>query len=214
MSLPEAYAVGVGGLKDFLTKMRTAGVPGRVTIEFLKTLGLKSSNDRAIIPVLKAIAFLDQSGAPTDAYKQFRDPKKGPKVLAEALRSAYSDLFLANEKAQDLSIEDLKGVIATKTSKGERVVTEIARTFTTLAKAADFSGAVSAPEDDQNDAPADRASDSSARVQAERERLPPPPPPDRHGRAAFHYNIQIHLPTTTDITIYNAIFKSLRENLL
>ena len=30
----------------------------------------------------------------------------------------------------------------------------------------------------------------------------------------FHYNIQIHLPATNDISVYNAIFKSLKENLL
>ena len=34
-----------------------------------------------------------------------------------------------------------------------------------------------------------------------------------HRRSDFHYNIQIHLPVTTDITVYNAIFKSLKENL-
>ena len=30
----------------------------------------------------------------------------------------------------------------------------------------------------------------------------------------FHYNIQIHLPATNDISVYNAIFKSLKDNLL
>ena len=30
----------------------------------------------------------------------------------------------------------------------------------------------------------------------------------------FHYNIQIHFPATTDISVYNAIFKSLKDNLL
>ena len=30
----------------------------------------------------------------------------------------------------------------------------------------------------------------------------------------FHYNIQIHLPATDDISVYNAIFKSLKDNLL
>ena len=34
------------------------------------------------------------------------------------------------------------------------------------------------------------------------------------GQAGFHYNIQIHLPATTDISVYNAIFKSLKDNLL
>jgi hypothetical protein len=30
----------------------------------------------------------------------------------------------------------------------------------------------------------------------------------------LHYNIQIHLPATKDIEIYNAIFKSLRGHLI
>jgi hypothetical protein len=30
----------------------------------------------------------------------------------------------------------------------------------------------------------------------------------------MHYNIQIHLPETRDITVYDAIFKSLKQHLL
>lgn len=37
--------------------------------------------------------------------------------------------------------------------------------------------------------------------------------PAHRRRSEYHYNIQIHLPVTTDITVYNAIFKSLKENL-
>jgi hypothetical protein len=29
----------------------------------------------------------------------------------------------------------------------------------------------------------------------------------------LHYNIQIHLPATKDIEVFNAIFKSLKEHL-
>jgi hypothetical protein len=39
----------------------------------------------------------------------------------------------------------------------------------------------------------------------------------RHDRAihdpGLHYNIQIHLPATKDVEVYNAIFKSLKEHL-
>jgi hypothetical protein len=31
---------------------------------------------------------------------------------------------------------------------------------------------------------------------------------------AFRHNIEIHLPATTNIAVYNAIFKSLREHLV
>ena len=30
----------------------------------------------------------------------------------------------------------------------------------------------------------------------------------------LHYNIQIHLPATKDIEVYNSIFKSLKEHLI
>jgi hypothetical protein len=30
----------------------------------------------------------------------------------------------------------------------------------------------------------------------------------------LHYNIEIHLPATKDVEVYNAIFKSLREHLI
>ena len=30
----------------------------------------------------------------------------------------------------------------------------------------------------------------------------------------LHYNIQIHLPATKDVEVFNAIFKSLKEHLL
>jgi hypothetical protein len=32
--------------------------------------------------------------------------------------------------------------------------------------------------------------------------------------SGLHYNIQIHLPPTKDIEVFNAIFKSLKEHLL
>ena len=30
----------------------------------------------------------------------------------------------------------------------------------------------------------------------------------------LHYNIQIHLPATKDLEVYNAIFKSLKDHLI
>ena len=209
MAIPEAYVNNVGNLAKFLEEIRSAGVPDRVTFEFLKTLGFTSSNDRPIISVLKGIGFLDQNGSPTDAYKAYRDHNEGPKVLANSLRSAYADLFLANTKANDLAVDKLKGIIATKVSKGEQVVKLIASTFKTLCKAADFSdgAAASVPLKKANTAPEASTAESSEAVQISQR--------NRDGqRATLHYNIQIHLPTTTDISVYNAIFKSLKESLL
>jgi hypothetical protein len=209
MALPDSYVNNVGNLVKFLEAIRTAGVPDRVTVEFLKTLGFKSSNDRPIIGVLKGIGFLDQNGTPTESYRAFRDPHQGPKVLGRALRTSYSDLFLANTKAQDLPLDKLKGIIATKTPKGEGVVKLIAGTFKALAKVADFSETTL--ELGQPEGKPSEATENGGKPE-----IILPPSHDRatgQNKAAFHYNIQIHLPTTTDITVYNAIFKSLKEHL-
>lgn len=208
MAFPDSYLQNVGNLSKFLEDIRTAGVPERVTFEFLKTLGFKSSNDRPIISVLKGIGFLDANGTPTEQYRAFRDPHSGPKVMAKALRAAYSDLFLANTKAQDLPLDKLKGIIASKTNKGENLVRLMANTFKALAKAADFS-------DDNSTAAEQPATTVEAKTNGTtiEPALNKPTLPHPSG-TAFHYNIQIHLPTTTDITVYNAIFKSLKDHLL
>ena len=213
MPIPETYTNNVGNLAKLLEAIRTAGVPERVTFEFLKTLGFKSSNDRSIISVLKGIGFLDASGTPTATYKAFRDPNSGPRVLATALRSAYSDIFLANTKAQDLPLDKLQGIVASKISKGQVVVNLIASNFKALAKLADFSEstdpALAPPSPEPFVSPRSSAEipiDDALSV-ATGGRL-------AIAKTGLHYNIQIHLPTTTDVSVYNAIFKSLRDHLL
>lgn len=203
MAIPECSINNTGSLTKYLATIKTAGVPERVTFEFLKTLGFKSSNDRPIITIMKAIGFLDSNGTPTDLYKSYRSDD-GPKILAKALRDAYEDIFMANTKAHTLSLEKLKGIIASKTTKSDASVKRIASTFQTLVKAADFSkktAQIKPPDSDQPKAQPEMAK-------------PVEVPPLRGKTPAFHYNIEIHLPTTTDITVYNAIFKSLKENLL
>ena len=148
MAIPEANINNTGSLAKFLESIKTAGVPERVTVEFLKTLGFKSSNDRPIIPIMKGIGFLDADGKPTEQYKQYRS-YDGAKVLAEAVQNAYSDIFLAHTEAYTLSLDKLKGIVASKTTKGDATIERIARTFQVLAKASDFSPSSDLVEPDE-----------------------------------------------------------------
>lgn len=205
MALTTAYMASVKNLGPILEAIKDAGVPPRFTNEFLKSLGFTSSNDRSVLNVLKGVGFLDQQGVPTERYRQFRDKTESRKVLAQAMREAYADLFLANQNAQQMPPDKIRGFFASTTDKGDRVVEQMASTFRALAQHADFSQApstreapvVSPPEPPKPEIPV---------TEREAGRLPLAP--------EFHYNIQIHLPATRDITVYNAIFKSLRENLL
>jgi len=208
MAIPDCNTNNTGSLTKVLESIKTAGVPERVSFEFLKTLGFKSSNDRTLVAVLKGIGFLDPNGKPTETYKAYRsyDSKK---VLASAIRHAYADIFLAHTAANTLPLDKIKGIIASKTTKADASVERIARTFQTLSKAADFT-------DNETTTPA---------MAADTQTSPPIAKPEQPASTgtvpsipvktpSFHYNIEIHLPTTTDITVYNAIFKSLRDNLL
>lgn len=202
MALPETYMTSVKNLPGIMAAIQDAGVPDKFTFEFLKKLGFASSGDRPMVGLLKSLGFLDESGVPTDRYRSYRDKTQARKVLARAIRSAYSDVFLSNENAHNLGSDKIKGIISASSNKGEAVVEKMAMTFRTLCGLADFSEEAKTVV--EPDTPA--ATDSPGRTvaPAERERLNP----------TFHYDIEIHLPVTKDISVYNAIFKSLREHLL
>lgn len=201
MALTTAYLTSMKNIAAILEAVRIAGVPPKFTYEFLKSLGFTSSNDRAILKVLKGLEFLDQGGVPTERYRQFRDKTKSARVLAEALREAYSDLFLANENAQGMPLDKLRGFFATKTGKGNRVVEQMASTFKALGQLADFNEQAGSPldSDAQEQESIEEPFEAAKVLKGELD-------------AEFHYNIQIHLPATRDITVYSAIFKALRDN--
>ena len=187
-------------LPDMMTAIQDAGVPSRFTNEFLKSLGFKSTNDRAFISVIKGIGFLDDSGSPTERYKAYKNKSESKSVLGQALKTYYEDLFLANEKANDLSIDKLKGIFATKTGKGDSVVQQMALTFKALASIAEFGDGVTKQK-----------IKIETKIDTEEISLPTN---NKKAEAEFHYNIQIHLPVTKDISVYNAIFKSIKEHLI
>jgi hypothetical protein len=205
MAVMGAYVRTPSKFQELLKKLPTAGVPERVSFEFLKTLDCKSSNDRMMIQVLKGIGFLDANGVPTAIYKAYRNPKEGPRVLAKAIHEAYSDVFMANTKANELGVEDIKGIIATKVDKGDAIVANMAKTFKAMTEMADFSGPEPVAEEIEEAAQQTPTAPQTPEALQQMAHLQTP---------SFHYNIELHLPTTTDITVYNAIFRSLRENLL
>lgn len=54
------YHVNPPNLKKFLEHIQGAGVPPKVTIQYIESVGFKSKNDRAILTVLKAIGFVEE----------------------------------------------------------------------------------------------------------------------------------------------------------
>jgi hypothetical protein len=108
--------------------------------EFLQqTIGLKGTNDRSVIPLLRTLGFLDTSGTPTPKYALLKDPGASKKALGVAIRSAYSPLFDSDENAHKLQNDKLKGLIAQVAGTDEDMTARILSTFNALIKLADLS---------------------------------------------------------------------------
>lgn len=81
----------------------------------------------------------------------------------------------------------------------------MARTFKTLCDYADWSDIAAAPHDDIHpEAPPSVPQSQTQVIQA----VP------QTNQLGLHYNIQIHLPETTNMAVYDAIFQSLKKHLL
>jgi hypothetical protein len=209
MNVTSAYLYTVNTLPTILDAVQRAQVPPKFTNPFLQALGFKSTNDRAFINVWKGLGFLDGSSTPTESYKQFRDKAIAKAVLARQIQLAYKGIFEVDENAQSMSMEAVKGKLATLTGKDETVVKKMAATFKALCKEADFTAKepIEIPVKSSVDSAA-AAADLVVESPALDEIQP------RLSGLAFSHTIYINLPATRDIAVYDAIFKSIREHLL
>ncbi len=203
--LTSRYLTSMKNLSAILKKMVDGAAPERFTGEHLKTIGFAGSNDRALIGLLKDLGFLTADGKPTARYANFRDPSRSRSVLGEALQEAYSDVFVVSESPSEADRTAIEGVFRSKLNSTERVAKEQAATFLALLSLADL------PKNGQSLAPEPAKPQSSGPSETS---TVPTRPSKRSVHATLHYSIQIHLPATKDIEVFNAIFKSLKAHLL
>lgn len=200
------YMPSVKNLDAILAKIRKAQTPPKFTYDFLHSnLGFKSSNDRAVIKVLKQLGFLRSDSRPTARYNDFRSEKGKSRALAEGLREGWSEVFLSDQEAHKRSTGELKEILKNVTGKSESVAEKMATTFNALCDHADFGALGEEPEEPD-------LSEEDGEEESYRE--PRPPRDIRGGELALHNDIHVHLPTTSDVAVYTAIFRALREELV
>jgi hypothetical protein len=203
------YVNGYGGISRLFAEIKSASVPPKFTQDFMSTaLGLRSSSYRAMIPLLKKLGFVDPANVPTQAYRDFRDDTLSGALMAQRLREAYAPLFAANEYAWKLDKKELYAKLKNVTGAGDddSNLSAVVGTFLELSRLAKWEGAAERRPADSNQPIA--ASESSVAGGDPHSR------PLQSARIGLSYTINLNLPATTDIEVFNAIFKSLRENLL
>ena len=193
------YMISNNKTSSIINKIQQAARPAKFTQEVLKNLGFNSTNDRAFIPLTKRLGFLADDGTPTALYDQLKDKTTAKTILASQIKVLYSELYAINVEIHKAPEAEIKGAISRVTGKDEDGVDRIYNTFKALCNNADFNGDVAVEEPLKEGCPENYVPLASS--------LPPTTP-------QFHYNVQIHLPATTDISVYNAIFKNLKDNLL
>lgn len=208
MSLMTAYLVTSKNAQAFFNAIQTAKAPEKFTTKFLKDLDFTSSNDRLFTGVLKGLGFLDDNGVPTDRYFAYLDHSQSGRVLAEAIRDAYDELFALNKAAQKLSVDEVKGKFKSLTQgqKSENVIGWMASTFKTLCDLADWSAPASTGKKKTTPEPAAETGPPAADA--------PPTLEPVARELELHYNIQIILPESRDQAVYDALLSSLRRHLL
>lgn len=209
------YVNAYGKIKSLFESVKKAAVPQRFTQEFLSTmLGFQSSSDRALPSLLKRLNFLDEANVPTHAYKDYREDSKSRMVMANQIRKAYADLFAANEYAYKLPKDKVIELIKRLTGAGEddQRLDSAASTFIALVGLSDFETVESTPQK-KIEEKKEILSPSSNQSRKEFSQ-PVQQFPRQNQQLGFSYTINLNLPETTDIEVFNAIFKSLKEHIL
>lgn len=201
------YVTAPGNVTKALNGIVSASTPERVTQDFVKTiLGIPGGSGDQMTSYLKKIGFAGADGAPTTLYKQFRNEATRGAAAAAALRQGYGALYRRNEYVHELPDAKLKGLIIEETgaSKDSYVVSNIVSCFKHIKAYADFT--------------------AGEPVQEPTQPVPPVPVDLRAATPPLHisngvglnlsYTINLNLPATSDVAVFNAIFQSLRENLL
>jgi len=207
-AIPEypPYMASYGRVPKILTKIKEASRPDRFTQDFLATkLGFSGGSAMAFIPFAKRIGLLTPDGSPTELYTKFRNPSESGYAMAQAIRTGYKALYERNEYVHDLSPDKLQGLIVETTGleKSSTVVKSIRGSFLALKDFANFEASGSAVEPEPTAKPA--TSDLSM-VKTGEKGVP--------SGVHLSYTINLNLPETTNIAVFNAIFKSLKEHLL
>lgn len=208
------YLNRVGKTKDYFDKIIEAGTPSKVSNEWLESLGFKSHNDRYVIGVWKFLGFLDKSNVPTDLWKNYRDQTQSKTVLTQAIQTGYRELYEMYPDANKKTRTTLSSFFITKTGKAQATIDLMVNTFIGLCTLAGLEVAQPSPAELK---PEKAVRPMRTEKQIASSPIAPTPIPIAEKTKTIgeiHINIQLVLPATTDPSIYDQLFESLKKHLL
>ena len=219
------YTSGPGHIGATITQLRKA-FPAVVNADILKKFEIAPNNETYILNILKFLKIIDPEGkkSATVAPLFHKNDDEFAPGFANLVHDAYSDLFNTyGEGAWDTPQSKLIAYFRTHDDTTELVGTRQANTFRALAK---MSGKLTAnPEPaakpksaSKGKAVAKKSQPSGAAAPAPAPSIHAPASPPNPGQPssgmALTVRVEINLPAGADQATYDAIFKSIRENLM
>ncbi|WOS63230.1 DUF5343 domain-containing protein [Sinorhizobium fredii] len=196
------YTTSPGVFKKALEGIITAERPDKFNPNFMDTiLSIRGGASRAVPPLLKKMQFLGADGTPTSLYSKFKTEGGRSQAAFEALRYAFGELFKRNEyiyRADESAVKD--GLVeVTGLKRNDPIIRLMYATFDSIKSFIDSEPTRAVEER------ADEAAPSSQSISDH---------PGGKLKLGLSYQINIVLPETENIAVFNAIFRSLRDNLL
>ncbi len=209
------YSTSTGRIPEILDKIQTVGQPSKVDKTWFSSIGFTKQSDQRMIAVLKFIGFIESNGVPTDKWTKFRSKKSGKKILGEALKDAYNELYSIYPDAHEIDKEELIHFFSTRTTAGKLALAHTVNTFKNMADYAEFDGIStqkSIPEEEKpidstelevEDSSYKRTSNNfSKQIESIKSGI------------TINLNIQLSVPETTDEKVYDKFFEALKKHLL
>lgn len=212
--MPIPYLSAPGNISKAFTAIQLAATPERVSQDFVKTvLKIPGGSGDQMTAFLRRLGFVGSDGSPTELYRQYRNPDLSRQAMGRAIKRTYTDLEKRNEYYHSLADEKLKQLIIEETGEAadSRNVALMLQTLKNLISLADFDSTTK--QDLVSQGPTDEDPQLKQR-QSDREAIHNTAGSTKPVGMNLSYTINLNLPATTDIEVFNAIFKSLREHLL
>ena len=150
-------------------------------------------------------------GTPTELYREFRNPKKSRLAVGKAFRKLYQRLYEMNEYVHDAGDQEILGLIVECTGgeKDSQTTKLTLYTLNMLRKISDFDDG-----SDIEEAVGTNTQSSSFQTPQSLPQIPATQPATNGKGINLSYTINLNLPATKDVEVFNAIFKSLKEHIL
>lgn len=202
------YLTAYGTLERALERIIDASRPDKFNADYMENvLKLTGGAARGTIPIMKRLGFLTSDGTPTELYTKFRTESGRGVAALTALRNGFPEIFKRSEYAHTVDDTKLRDIILeiTGLKPNDQIVRAVKSTFNVLKSFIPKDMEISSLDYDAagNDDSPQATQSTTQHVVTGTSR-----------KVGLVYNINIVVPETSDLKVLNAIFRSIKENLL